>query len=291
MRTKLNFTGFLFFLSLQQSALAQFGVSLPDYFDQFYNNYYLLNPANSDTTYKLAATVSNKAQTGLFQGVNKLYMDLDLRLSPGTRAYHFVGVQAITNREGDFINKNRLLGRYATHVRISQRASLSAGLSLGAVNYAFTTSQSGTGGSAWVPDANGGIWYLRKKFGLGVSAQQIFNQKIRPVGQTFCLDNYYTLTARYALPVSAFVNLNTHFHSKWQKHYPPYFALASLFEVQEKFEAGASYTYQRGLSAVAGVKQVDLGKSRFSFYFSYFVGIGKIKVNDNAFELFLAYHR
>jgi type IX secretion system PorP/SprF family membrane protein len=290
-RKKVNFVGFLFFLMLQHCSLAQISFSFPDYFDQFYNNYYLLNTANSDTTYKIAAMASNKAQTGLFQGVNKLYMDIDLRIPSRNRIFHFVGIQAINNREGDFINKNRFLGRYSSHIKISERASLSAGISIGFVNYAFNTSQSGTGGSDWAPDGNGGIWYLRKKLSIGLSAQQVFNQKIRPVGQTFSLDNYYNLTARYSITISPFVTLNTHFYSKWQKIQPEYFALASLFEVQEKFDAGVSYNYRRGLSAVAGIKRLGIGRSRFSFYFSYFVGTSKIKVSDNAFELFLSFHR
>jgi type IX secretion system PorP/SprF family membrane protein len=291
LQAKVSFTGLFFFLMLHHSAVAQINFSFSDYFDQFYNNYYLLNTANVDSTYKIAAKVSNKTQTGLFQGVSKLYMDIDLRLSHRKGASHYLGIQVINNKEGDFINKSRLVGRYSVRIKISERSSLSTGIALGFVNYAFNTSQSGTGGSSWAPDGNAGFWYLRKKLSLGFSMQQIFNQKIRPVNQIFALANYYNLTARYSITINRLLNLNTHFYSKWQKNQTMYFALASLFEVREKFDAGIGYNYHRGLSYVAGVKNLGMGKSRFSFYFSYFTGLSKIYVSDNAFEVMLSYHR
>ncbi len=291
MREKLSFTGVLFFLMLHHSTVAQTSLSFSDFFDQFYNNYYLLNPANTDTSYQIAAKVANKAQTGLFQGVNKIYMDVDLRVSPKKNVIHFAGIQIINNREGDYISKNRLLGRYSLRIKTSERSSLSAGLALGFVNYAFNTSQAGVGGSAWVPDGNAGLWYLRKKLSLGFSMQQMFSQRIRPVDQTFILDNYFNFTAKYSQPINYFLNINSHFYSKFQKGQPAYFVLASLFEIQEKFDAGVSYSYLRGLSGVVGIKQLSMGKSRFSFYFSYFLGTGNVMVSDNAFELLLSYHR
>jgi hypothetical protein len=120
----------------------------------------------------------------------------------------------------------------------------------------------------------------------------MFNQKLRPVDQTFILNNYFNFTAKYCLPINHRLNINTHFYSKFQKEQPLYLVLASLFEVQEKFDAGISYSYLRGFSYVAGIKQLNVGRSRFSFYFSYFVGgASNLNVNDNAFEVLISYHR
>lgn len=294
MRKKLNYTGFLFFLLLHQSGVAQTSFSFSDYFDQFFNNYYLLNTANSDSSYKTAVNISNKTQTGLFKGVNKLYMDVDMRISSRKGVYHFIGIQAINNKEGEFISKNRLTGRYSWHGKISGRASVSAGISLGFVNYSFNTSQSGTGGSDWVPDGNAGIWYLRKKISLGVSTQQIFNQKIRPANQTFLLSNYYNFTARYLIDINHFLNLHTHLYTRHQNDQPMYFAIASLLETKGKLESGIGigYNYRRGLNSVVGLKRIRIGSSHFGFYFSYFVGTSRINnVSDTAFELLVKYQR
>lgn len=284
MHSKLSLTGLLCFLMLHRSE-AQTSFSFPEYFDQFYNNYYLVNPANADSSYKLSANVANRTQTGLFQGVSKLYMDVDLRLSSRKNVFHFAGIQAINNKEGDFIHKSRLLGRYSWRGKLSYHSSLSAGIALGFINYAFTTSQSGAGGSAWVQDGNAGIWFLRKKLSVGCSMQQFFNQRIRPVNQSFLLESYYILTANYFFIVNPFLKIHTHFYSKFQNHQPVYFTFASIFELQKNFEAGASYSYNRGFSGLAGIKKLKIGGSHFSFYFSYSVSSTIVQVNDNAFEL------
>lgn len=288
---KIGIGGLFLFLCFHHSVKAQLSPSFSDYFDQFYNTYLLLNPSNSDSSYKVAATISNKAQTGLFQGVNKIYADVDLRIANSRGVKQYVGLQAINNKEGEFISKNRFLLRYGLRIPLSYRSSISAGISGGFINYAFNTSQSGTGGSDWVPDGNAGIWYLRRKLSLGFSMQQVFNQKIRPANQTFLLSNYYTATARYILPLNSFLNFNTHIYAKFQQEQPIYFVCASLFEIKQTAEAGVGYSYQRGLSYVVGVKKLTIGNSRFSFYFSYFVGASKIIVSDNAFELMIRYHR
>jgi len=288
---KIGIGGFFLILLFHQSVNAQSNYSFSDYFDQFYNNYYLLNPANSDSSYKVAATVSNRAQTGLFQGVNKTYADLDIRIAAKRGLKQFVGLQAINNREGEFISKNRCLLRYGLRLQLSDRSSLSAGFSGGFVNYAFNTSQSGAGGSSWVPDANAGIWYLRRKLSIGFSIQQILNQKIRPVNQTYLLGNYYTATVRYSVPINYFLNFNTHLYAKYQQAQPIYFVCSSLLEIQQRIELGAGYSYLRGLSYAVGLKKLSIGNSKFSFYFSYFVGASKVNVSDNAFELLISYHK
>ncbi len=291
MRKKIGIGGLFLFLLLHQSMKAQLSNSFSGYFDQFYNNYYLLNPGNSDSSYKVAAHVSNRAQTGLFQGVNKIYLDVDVRLSARRGVQQFMGIQLINNREGEFISKNRGLLRYALRIQLSYRSSLSAGLSAGFVNYAFTTSQSGTGGSDWVPDANTGVWYLRRKLSIGFSMQQLFNQKIRPANQTFLLGNYYTVTARYSLPVNSFLKFYTHLFVKFQQKQTPYFGCSPVLEIQKIVEFGAGYSGQRGFSYMAGLKKLALGNSKFSFYFSYFVGTSKVAVNDSAFEFLISYHK
>ncbi len=288
---KIGIGGLFLFLLLHHSMKAQLNSSFSDYFDQFYNNYLLLNPSNSDSSYKVAATISNRAQTGLFQGVNKIYLDVDLRIADRRGIKQFVGLQAINNKEGEFISKNRCLLRYGLRIQLSYRSSISAGISGGFINYAFNTSQSGTGGSDWVPDGNAGIWYLRRKLSVGFSMQQIFNQKIRPANQTFLLGDYYTATARYIIPVNSLLNFNTHIYAKFQHAQPIYFVCASLLEIQQIAEAGVGYSYQRGLSYVVGLKKLRISNSRFSFYFSYFVGASKMNVSDNAFELMVSYHK
>jgi hypothetical protein len=204
---------------------------------------------------------------------------------------HFFGIQAINNKEGEFISKSRALVRYSIYLQLSYRSSLSAGIAAGFVNYSFNTSQSGAGGADWGPDANAGIWYLRRKLSVGISMQQLLNQKIQPSNQVFLLRNFYTVTARYAIPIHPTLRFYAHLYGRFQQGQPFYVACTPVLEIQQWLEVGAGYSHHRGFSYVAGLKKLPLGNSRFSFYFSYFVGGNKGKVNDNAFELLLQFSR
>jgi len=284
---------FLFFLLLIElfppPCKAQVNVSVPVLFDQFTHNYYLLNPANSDSTYKLMAKTGNKSQSGLFQGVSALYIDGDLKIKTNRKeVFHFLGVQFINSKEGDFINQSRVYGRYSWRTNITSRSSLSAGLALGFVNYSFKSSQAGVGGSAFTPDGSAGIWYLRDQFGAGFAVQQMFKGKLQPVNQFFVLDRYYNLTIYKILPISTFVNFNTHFYAQFEKEQAVNLSLTGLVDLYEKLEFGINYRYLKGIAFVGGLKKIHIASSALSLYFSYLSRTGKISINDNAVELFLS---
>jgi hypothetical protein len=161
-------------------------------------------------------------------------------------------------------------------------------MSLGFINYAFQSSQAGTGGSAFAPDGNAGIWYLREKISVGLSMQQLFNENIQPVGQVFTLDRYYNLTLKHLIKVNPFLNIHNHFYSGYQKGQPLNLAIASIVELQEKLEAGISYRHQRGFICLIGLKKINIGSASLSFYFSYFTGTSNTHLKDNAIELLLS---
>lgn len=271
---------------------AQVSPAIPDYFDQYFNNYYLLNPANTDTTYKYKAALDNKAQTGLFKGVNKIYFDGDLKLNSENKVvYHFIGVQVINNREGEFISRSRLYGRYSIRTRISSRASLSTGISLGLVNYSFKTSQAGSGGSDAAPDGNIGIWYLRETFTLGFSAQQLLNGKLTPINQEYELSKYYNFNLTKTFVIHPYINVHTHLYSRFQKNQSSNTSLACIFDIKEKLETGVNYRQKKGLVFVAGLKQINIGTSTCALYFSYLSDTKKISAGDNAFEFYVSIQR
>ena len=52
----------------------QNGSLMPDVYGQFFQNYYLINPANSDTS-SLVLHLGHKSNLGVFRGVRKTYFD------------------------------------------------------------------------------------------------------------------------------------------------------------------------------------------------------------------------
>jgi hypothetical protein len=271
---------------------AQVSTYVPELFDLFITNYYLLNPASTDTSYTFKIASGNKSETGLFQGVNKIYLDGDLLIKKRSdKEFHFAGFQVINNREGEFINRNRFSGRYSWRNQISMKASISAGISIGLVNYSFKTSQTGTGGSDFAPDGNIGVWYLRPSFGAGFSAQQIFRSSLQPVAQEFVLNRFYNFNIYKNFVLSPSLNFKTHIFSTSDLRNRSGWSAAALAGFRDFAEAGIVYRYNRGINFTAGLQKIKIGQSEFGLWFSYLHRTGEIAVNDNALEIFLSFQK
>lgn len=285
----------LFFAGLTFSLKAQDGSLVPALFDQFFNNYYLVNPANDDSTSSLKIRLGNRSLTGLFSGVNRIYFDADLSIKSKRYArVQSIGIQAINNREGEFFSKSRLYGRYSWQLKVSPGAVLSVGASIGFVNYAFRASSASPGGSSMVLDGNTGFWYLRKRFKAGLSMQQMFQGKLQPVNQSFTLNRFYNLNIAKFFPISPYLNLTTHLYSRFQNNEqePVTIELASVFEIQRKVEAGFNYRHKNGISFLGGIKAIKIGSLYMSFMASYMASMRDISgVNDNMVEFFIGFRK
>lgn len=261
-----------------------FRTELPD---QFINNHYLLNPANSDSTYGFAIKIGNKAETGLFQGVNKIYADGDWRIKAGVKgSMHHVGVFVFNNREGNFINRTRLYGRYGWRLRLSSRSSISTGVSLGFINYSFRSSQAGVGGSDLKPDGNLGVWYLRPNTGIGISLQHLSEPDLQPVFQRFKIKRYGNVLGYQKIAFSPFINLNASAFASFDATFAIHGAVAGVAEVYDKVEAGVVYVFPGHALFMVGLKNIRLGDCLLHFSFSYLVETGKLTIRDNAIEIF-----
>jgi len=264
---------------------------VPDLFDQFFNNYYLLNPAASDTSYKFKIRGENRTQTGLFEGISKLYADVDFKIRDKEGRSQFIGVQAINFKEGDFINRSRLYARYSWRTELSESSSLAAGAALGIVNYNFKGSQAGAGGSSTVLDGSVGVWYSWKKLYLGFAGQQILRNKLQPINQEFQLDRYWNCNMFYSFQVTQFLDFNPHLYTRLQKG-TDNVQLAGIFDIYDLVSAGVNLKYKRGIAFIAGFKNLRIGNSGFSLYASYMAGINSPSIlDDNAVEFYLSFQR
>ncbi len=260
--------------------------------DQFVNNHYLLNPANSDSAYSVSVRVGNKAETGLFQGINKIYVDGDWKVKTGSKgAMHHVGIFVFNNREGNFINRSRLYGRYSWRFRLSRLASLAAGASVGVINYSFRSSQAGVGGSDLAADGNIGLWYLRPAMGIGVSLQHLSSPELRPVNQNFKIIRYSNLIAFREFLLSPSLTVNTQTCVSIADNHLSRFAIAGIVRLYDKTEAGMIYLFPGHVLFMVGVKNLQVANCQLHLSFSYLVEAGRLTVRDNAIELFAEMRR
>ena len=277
-------------VSAFSSAKAQDGNIVPAHFDQFFNNYYLLNPANEDSASSLRLRVGNRSLTGVFQGVNRIYFDADAGLRTKRKdRFHSIGIQAFNSREGEFFSKSRLYGRYSWRTGLTANSALSAGVSFGIVNYAFRSSQASAGGSSSVADGNTGVWYLRRRWNLGVSMQQIFEQQLQPINQIFILNRYYNFNLTNFFPLGPHLDLTTHLYSRYQKGEPLNIEFASIVEIQRRVNAGFNYRHDRGIVFLAGISRISFGSLNMALMASYMASMKKVnRVTDSVLEFHIS---
>lgn len=262
-----------------------------NYFDQFTQNYNLINPAAKDTSAQVIGQLGNKTQTGLFKGVSYFYADGDLKVErPSGSGFHFFGFQFINNREGAFIRRNRVYGRYAWYQQLNKNTALSAGVSLGTVNYAFQNSQGGVGGSDFVPDGNLGVEISFKNLKLGASYQQFFNSSIRPVDETIPLKQYYNLYGNYQFIITEGFNFEVHSFLQLGA-YRNNFSISPIAAIDNHFDLGLNYRHHNGLVFLVGIKNFEIIDSFLSLYVSYKIPTYRITVPDNAIELYLSFKK
>ena len=281
----------VFLLDFAFNSSAQSGDLNPIVFDQFFKNYYMINPASMDSTGKVQIALGNRSLTGLFEGVNRLYADVNVRLNHSSQAqFSRIGALVITYNDGAFINRTRAYARYSYTTSLGARSSVSAGGSVGIVNYTFLGSQAGGGGSASAFDGNLGLWYIRPKLKIGVSYQQMIRSILTPVNQRFELIPYMNFNATYDSYIGAHVMLTTHAYFRYQSTEYYDVQLAPLFLFYEKFESGVNLRYKRGIALLFGVKSITLGKGSIRFMGSFLLSTRKLANNfDNAFELSAGY--
>ncbi len=251
----------------------------------------MINPAAKDTSANVIGQLGNKTQTGLFKGVSYFYADGDVKAQRASgNGFHFFGFQFINNREGSFIRRNRVYGRYAWYQQLNRNTALTAGVSLGAVNYAFQNSQGGVGGSDFAPDGNIGVEISYNNLAVGASYQQFLNSSIRPVDETIPLKQYYNLYGHYRLVVTDAFKIKLHSFLQLGA-YRTNFSVSPIFEVDGHFDLGLNYRHQNGLVFLVGVKDFEIIDSFLSLYVSYKIPTYHIAIPDNAIELYVSFKK
>lgn len=278
-------------LSFEFALKAQMNNNADQVFDQFFQNYYLLNPASNDTSDRIKISIGDRSLTGLFQGVNRQYVDGSVRINHrSSQNFSRVGILVLGAHDGDYISRTRVYGRYSWSTAIGPRSAISAGLAAGIINYAFQGSQAGGGGSSSAFDCNAGVWYMRRKLKIGFSYQQMVRSELTPVSQTFYLTPYYNINLIYSSDISPFVSLSTHVYVRYQSQQPVAISLAPVFLIHSIFETGINYQYQKGFALLFGLKSVRVGKNVLRFMGSFLLSTRQLsRSSDNAFELTAGY--
>jgi len=234
--------------------------------------------------------VNSIDEFGLSKYVNRSYLDVDKKINTARRnSYHFIGLQASSSKLGQYIAKNRLQFRYSWYTQISKRAALSAGISLGFINYSFQSSQGGTGGSAFGPDGMLGLHYIRQNTIIGFSVQQIFAPVLVPINQSFQLNRLFNVDVSQRFRVSPQVKLTTYGVVQYAAETSLLYNLGLMSDVSELVMVGVNDFSFRKTSFNVGVKNIRFYGGKIMMVATYSIYHSKFYALNNTLELFLAF--
>jgi len=268
---------------------AQLTTTLFEDFSQTIVNPYLINPAATDTSYLFKARVNAMDELGLIKYVNRYYLDIDKRIGTArANSYHFIGLEASNSKIGQYIYRSRCQLRYSWFTQLSAKASISAGISLGFINYAFLTTQGGTGGSDFGPDGMLGVHYIRENTTIGFGIQQLFAPVLMPVSQSFKLNRLYTIDIAQRFRVAPRIFLTTYGVVQYSGESNFSYSLGLMSDVADYVVIGVNNFSLKKTSFNAGVNHIRLYGTELSIITTYSIYHSVFPTPNSTLELFMA---
>jgi hypothetical protein len=268
---------------------AQLNTTLFEDFSQTLINPYLINPAATDSSYLFKIRFNAMDELGLIKYVNRYYMDIDKRIGTArSNSYHFIGLEASNSKIGQYIYRGRCQLRYSWYTQLSKRASMSAGISLGFVNYAFLTTQGGTGGSDFGPDGMLGVHYIRKNTIIGLGIQQIFAPVLIPVNQSFKLNRLYNIDISQRFRIAPRVKLTTYGVVQFSGQDNFAYSLGLMSDVADYVVIGVNNYSMKKTSLNFGFKNVRLFGSELSIITTYSIYHSVFPTPNSTLEFYMS---
>jgi hypothetical protein len=271
---------------------AQLNATVFEDFSQTTLNPYLINPAATDSSYLFKIRLTSIDELGLSRYVNRFNLDIDKRINTSRKnAYHFVGLQAFNSKIGQYISRSRLQFRYCWFTQLSQKAFLSSGISLGFINYAFQTTQGGTGGSDFGPDGALGLHYIRERTVIGIAIQQIFSPVLMPVSQSFKLDRLYNFDISQQFNISPRFDLTTYSVIQYTGQKNLNFNLGLKSNISDYLLIGLNNFSFKKSSFNLGIQRIRLFGGEFMMVSTYSFYHRAFPAPNSLLELFLAFQK
>ncbi len=196
--------------------------------------------------------------------------------------HHGIGFTMMNDRTGP-LNRFSVAATYAYHLGISERTSLSAGISAGVQNMTLNASKlnfefpvdPAVAGSGYLnklrPDVSAGLWIYSANYFVGLAAQNILPSKLTFAEDTLTVTSsgklvpHLFLSAGYRVFLNDDISLLPSATIRYINPMPIGVDLNAKVQYQDLVWAGASYRLQDGLSAMVGVNV----NSSFNVGYSY----------------------
>jgi type IX secretion system PorP/SprF family membrane protein len=237
-------------LFLSPALRGQTNAVYPDQSTAYFNNMYLINPASIPTDVKMNLSLLYKTKTGALSNITTFSFSFARILNYSKPNNHLIRIYFFNEKDGPYIQRPRASLNYAYKLAISDKLSLSSGVSLGFVQTIFTAPSATGNGNATSPDAAIGIAFLHKKFDVGFSINQILNASVNPVAAQIQYTRYYNTYLNYTFKLSHTLKLKSGMLWNYLPTYPDNINLYGMLEIKEIFSFGSCYRYNKNLSFI-----------------------------------------
>lgn len=272
----------LFYLRILSLSQSNFG----QYLDLYHQNTSSISPSITDTNHLYNFSLNNRSQSGLFEGINQLYANLDLRVASKSTFIHNAGFSIQNTTEGEFIDRNRAYIKYSIFKRIASRTSISGGASLGAINYIFENSNGGSGGSDTKFDLNLGVNILFRDLTAGVALQQATQPTLQPINARIEHPLFYNSFLMYNFHINQFTKLEVSGLLQMTSEELKY-SLSGLLVLNNSLDVGVAIRKMKGFVFFAGIHEIAILNQLIYLHLAYQSTYAKYSLQDNALEILI----
>lgn len=262
-----------------QSATAQ---QIPQFTQHMFNNY-LSNPAVAGTNNFYQIKVNGRYQ---WVGINDAPQTISMSMygphskkDMGWGGYLYNDVTGPTSKFG-------LMGSYAYNMNINDDMRISGGLSFGFMQYKVDGSKLTWGENAdtqdpaifksaqsvFTPDASVGVYLYSSLYCVGVSAHQLFGQKLKlysdPIGVNR-LKQHIQMSGSYLLVLNRDYQIEPALLLKYMFRSPFQFELNAKVTYRSQIWGGISYRFRDAMSILIGYTYKRKYQFGYSFDYSY----------------------
>ncbi len=196
-----------------------------------------------------------------------------------------IGFTLLNDRAGP-LNRFSASATYAYHLPVSEKMSLSAGVSAGIQNLSLNSGKLDFGsenpvdpavaGNGYLnrllPDINAGLWLYSNNMFLGLAAQNILPSKLVYSEKSVHLQNgklipHLFLTGGYRFFLNEDISMLPSFMAKFIAPLPLSFDLNTKFQYRDILWTGASYRQNEGFAAMFGVNISNSFNLSYSYDF------------------------
>jgi type IX secretion system PorP/SprF family membrane protein len=286
MNYKINFSVFLITAVFFCPSFVGYAQQRAQYTQYIMNNY-ILNPASGGVNnywdikagFRTQWTGLDGAPTTMFASANGAIKYPNSRVRNGNMKPHQgIGGYTFSDNTGPLAMKG-IYGSYSYHLKLSSKYSASAGAFLGILQYTVKGSElvfvqnpddpsiGKTTLNKILPDASFGIWINSDQLFFGLSANQIFGNRINLPGATVAdskLNYHYFLTTGYRFKMSPTLDFIPSTMIKYVQAAPLQFDINARIKYNNMMWAGLSYRHQDAVAGIVGIiinGQYEIGYS------------------------------